>query len=121
MTVEEYSEGLKRYFETTTGRKREKVVKSDDCTGYGFRTNCTNCIFNNTCGNVSLTEKAEILEKWLKEHPVVTNGQHFIDEFGFDGYTCEKVRCNETHSAACKHCQYSKNAEYKKSEDKHDN
>lgn len=110
MTVEEYSKGLKRYFETKSAHRAD-YYGIDNCHNYNIT--CSGCIFNN-CRRKTIVEKAEILEKWLKEHPVVTNGQHFIDEFGFDGYTC--TLCTDCAYADCEQCQYSKHAEYKKPE-----
>lgn len=114
MTVEEYSKGLKRYFETKSAHRAD-YYGIDNCHNYNIT--CSGCIFNN-CRRKTIVEKAEILEKWLKEHPVITNKQHFIDEFGFNGYKCGDVNCSKTHFINCNQCKFSINAEYKKPEAK---
>lgn len=119
MTVEEYSEGLKRYF-STRGIKRNNgnEYSTDNCHRYQ-NASCYTCIFHNNCINTTFVEKAAILEKWLKEHPVITNRQHFIDEFGFDGYTCNRT-CSRTFNSNndCDICSRGRYAEYKKPEAK---
>lgn len=115
MTIEEYIDGMKRYFSTTSKPNGRHSV--DDCCNYNIL--CSACIFHNYCapGELTLAEKAEILEKWLKEHPIITNRQHFIDEFGFDGYTCNRT-CNRTLNSNndCDICPHGRYAEYKKPE-----
>ena len=61
MTIEEYIDGMKRYFSTTSKPNGRHSV--DDCCNYNIL--CSACIFHKYCatGELTLAERAEILEK----------------------------------------------------------
>lgn len=73
--------------------------------------NCKDCPFNEIrCRDDTYPEKAEqILEKWLKEHPIKTNKEKFKEIFGddfpmnFNNYPCSEIDCD---GLACIDCIY---------------
>lgn len=81
MTNEEYQKNLVRMYDSL--RTEHKGAKN--CMG----VSCDNCPFKgkvcNTCEKYfRVYEAIEIVEQWVKEHPIVTNADKFYEMFGID-------------------------------------
>ncbi len=85
MTKEEYKKNLTRYFDSVRrGEEAKNYMGTALCCGVA----CTTCMFAYLCEHIHLPEKAldcvELLEKWVKEHPVITNKDKFKEVFGVE-------------------------------------
>lgn len=83
MTKEEYKENLIRMWDSLRGYEYKGGI---NCIG----VECCDCPLNkkmcNTAYNTAYgaVEAIEIVENWVKEHPIKTNAMKFEEVFGFE-------------------------------------
>lgn len=84
MTREEYKRNLLRMFDSLrTNCKGESAcagIRCADCPFYGKVCNAT----DTAMFMFHVHEAVEIVEQWVKEHPIVTNADKFYEMFGID-------------------------------------
>lgn len=115
MTKEEYKKNLIRYFDSVRGGEEDpKHMGEANCGGIS----CGYCIFEQLCTNMYTPEGAlhyvELLEKWAKEHPAITNKEKIEELFGVKidpKHGCPPVvgRCGDSD---CEECRKWWNEEY---------
>ena len=114
MTKEEFNKQTKRYFDSINPERGE-VTDDASCSGVG----CSVCVFNHgyggCCGPSSIFEVMEKFEKWVKEHPQITNKDKMEQVFGIKidpKHVCPpgKEMCG---SSTCEECRKWWNKEYK--------
>lgn len=81
LSKEEYKKNVRRMFDSL----RTECKGEDNCAG----VRCSECPFNDVQCSLGgskfyLFETMEIVENWVKEHPVVTNAMKFKEVFGVD-------------------------------------
>lgn len=117
MTTEEYKENLIRMWDSL----RTRYKGENCCAG----VTCTDCpCHNGICDNGSIMSNAyeaiDLVENWVKEHPIVTNADKFKEVFGLDmapihscvsSKSCEN--CEYTYDGACAVSKLFWDAEYK--------
>lgn len=106
MTKEEYKRNLIRMFDSI----RDEFKGEENCAGVGCGYNCP--FFMKVCGigqvKFHVYEAIEVVEKWAKEHPIVTNAMKFKEVFGVD-YDAMNSCIN--HGVKCRDCDYSEDGE----------
>lgn len=108
---------MAEFLEVMKHRKRMcDALKKTDCSSCGlcsdnnnYNVGCSTFIYN------YYEQAEEIIMKWAKEHPVMTNADKFKEVFGFtpDGEYCPK-ECPENGCINCDY-RYFWNQEYKES------
>lgn len=98
MTKEEYKRNLIRMFDSI----RDEFKGGENCAGVG----CGSCPFyEEVCsiGQVKfhVYEAINVVEKWVKEHPIVTNADKFREVFGTEPSKDSCVHVNKL----CKECE----------------
>jgi hypothetical protein len=89
MTKEEYKKNLIRYFNSLRDNRKSVMIFCDDII-------CSECMFRELCRDFdkpgmqphqmfkSSFEVIELLEKWAKEHPPITNKDKIEQVFGVE-------------------------------------
>ena len=102
MTKEEYKENLIRMFDSLrTDCKGESAcagIRCADCPFYGKVCNAT----DTAMFMFHVHEAVEIVEQWVKEHPIATNADKFKEVFGFKPFTNNCIN----GEVKCKDCEY---------------
>ncbi len=112
MTKEEFNKQIKRYFDSISPERGE-VTYGVVCRG----SMCKDCMFNKDlrCELDDFFEIMEEFEKWVKEHPPITNKEKMEEVFGAKVDT--KCECppgiEMCGSPTCKECRKWWNKEYK--------
>lgn len=87
MTKEEYKKNLIRYFNSLRDNRKSVMIFCDDII-------CSECMFSELCHDFERPgmqphqmfkasfEVIELLEKWAKEHPAITNKEKIEELFG---------------------------------------
>ena len=102
MTKEEYQKELVRMFDSL---RDDKFKGETHCRGI----ECIYCpLYHKACNAVDggvygLFNALEIIEKWSREHQIVTNSDKFKEVFGFKPYT--KNCINGEEKVSCANCQ----------------
>ena len=100
MTREEYKKNLIRMFDSI----RDEFKGEENCAGVGCGNNCP--FYGKVCGSGKIKfhvyEAIEVVEKWAKEHPIVTNAEKFKEVFGREPDTQACV----TPPIRCEDCEY---------------
>lgn len=99
LSKEEYKRNLVRLWDSLRGDDKG----DESCTGI----RCIDCPFDGkTCNigapNFRAYEALEIVEKWAKEHPIVTNAEKFKEVFGVDAPMNRCIKNDEF----CADCEY---------------
>lgn len=75
ISKEEYKKTLIRMWDSM----RDDVFKEESCC---TDISCSECPINFGCGSVMhYYEVVKFVEKWAKEHPIVTNGDKFLKNY----------------------------------------
>ena len=85
ISKEEYKKTLIRMWDTI---RDDSFKGADTCHG----VNCTECPMKFICSTrvENVYELIEFVEKWAKEHPIVTNGSRFLKNYPeADIYGCD--------------------------------
>lgn len=98
MTKEEYQINLIRMWDSV--RSTHKGQK--DCIG----VNCKDCPFDRNFCN--MYDAIEVVENWIREHPVITNAMKFKEVFGIEP---DKRSCVNGNVINCRDCEYHGDAE----------
>lgn len=114
LSREEYEDGVIRMYDSI----RSSMHKGkEDCEG----VSCVDCPLNGVCDDAANAfDMIEVVEKWVKKHPIVTNADKFKEVFGLDmapihscvsSKSCED--CEYTYDGKCAVSKLFWNAEYK--------
>lgn len=91
LSREEYEDGVIRMYDSI----RSSMHKGkEDCEG----VSCVDCPLNGVCDDAANAfDMIEVVEKWVKKHPIKTNADKFKEVFGFDMTICwdNEFPCNE--------------------------
>ena len=121
LSKEEFQKELVRMWDSI--RDDNSLYKGyDNCKG----VDCKECPVYSHCKSIKAVydafEMIETVEKWGKEHPIITNRDKFREIFGFEishnGYDCLAIPCPDEFKAEaslCNSCPYNGfwNREYK--------
>lgn len=96
LSKKEYKENLIRMWDSLRDEAYKGVTMCEGVT-------CRDCpLYNNACGSFYVFEALEIVENWVKEHPVKTNADKFKEVFGFDAPIHQCIKKDEF----CADCEY---------------
>lgn len=98
LSREEYEDGIIRMYDSI----RSSMHKGKgDCEG----VSCVDCPLNvnGVCDDAANAfDMIEVVENWVKEHPIKTNSKKFEEVFGFKPFTNACVK----GEIKCKDCEY---------------
>ena len=101
MTKEEYKKNLIRMFDSI----RNEYKGDENCAGVNCGNNCP--FYGKVCGmgqiKFHVYEAIEVVEKWAKEHPIMTNLEKFKEVFGTEPTT---HTCVNPKATKCRDCKY---------------
>ena len=118
--------------------KRELVRMWDSVRDYNkgesscYSVECDDCVLQHICNSYTQSnevyhavEMVETVEKWSKEHSIITNRDKFKEMFGFEVtanyHDCDGILCpNDSIDNDCKECPYNGfwSREYKEPKEK---
>lgn len=96
LSKEEYQRNLIRMLD---GLRVDEYKGATNCVGIA----CGDCpLYKKACGPFYVFEALELVEKWAKEHQILTNADKFKEVFGIDIETQACVNPKGT----CSDCKY---------------
>lgn len=98
LSREEYEDGVIRMYDSI----RSSMHKGkEDCEG----VSCVDCPLNGVCDDAANAfDMIEVVEKWVKKHPIKTNADKFKEVFGLD--MAPQISSCINFKEKCADCKY---------------